>query len=110
MALLVAGLWFAYRQLADRQLATYVEIAQDGTISGVYPLRLDRVIQLNSKVGRTIIQIKAGRVRISESPGQYQYCVKQGWLSRAGAVAICLPSKISIRLTGNAATEDTLAY
>lgn len=110
LVLLAASLWLLQAKLADSSSASYVEITQDGQITGQYPLRLDKTLRLHSDAGDTVIQINNGRVRIAQSPGKYQYCVKQGWLSAAGALAICMPSRISLRLIGNATAEDSLAY
>ncbi|HNI72069.1 MAG TPA: NusG domain II-containing protein, partial [Accumulibacter sp.] len=43
-------------------------------------------------------------------PGPRQYCVRQGWLSRAGEIAICAANQISIEIRGAKQPYDSLAY
>ena len=61
-------------------------------------------------LGVTIIEIQPGRARVASDPGPRQYCVRQGWLTQAGAVAICAPNQVSLSLTGRAADYDSLNY
>ena len=48
--------------------------------------------------------------RYTQSPCRNQYCVHQGWLSRAGQVAVCLPNQISLELLGGDKNYDSLNY
>ena len=52
----------------------------------------------------------AGRARVAKDPRPRQYCVKQGWLSRAGAIAICAPNQISLSLEGGKTHFDSVSY
>jgi hypothetical protein len=71
-----------------------------------YPQR----IEVPGPLGMTVIEIEPGRARVARDPGPRQYCVRQGWLSRAGAVAICAPNEVSIVLTGRGGDYDSLGY
>lgn len=110
LGLLAASLWLAQAKVTSINSAKYVEIVQDGKVTGRYPLRLDKTLNLRNDAGDTVIQIANGRVRVAQSPGKHQYCVRQGWLSAAGTLAVCMPSRLSLRLIGNATAEDSLAY
>lgn len=61
-------------------------------------------------LGETVIEVEPGRARVASDPGPRQYCVRQGWLSRAGAVAICAPNEVSLTLTGRGTDYDSLSY
>ncbi|TAJ22944.1 MAG: NusG domain II-containing protein [Rugosibacter sp.] len=62
-------------------------------------------------LGTTVIEVQPGRVRVFSDPGPRQYCVQQGWLTRAGAVAICAPNHITLELNGRGeASYDSLGY
>ena len=52
----------------------------------------------------------ADRARVVADPGPRQYCVRQGWLATAGAVAICAPNQVSLALAGRNAEYDSLSY
>lgn len=68
------------------------------------------LIEVPGPLGSTRIEIQPGRARVASDPGPRQYCVRQGWLSSAGAVAICAPNQVSLALSGRRADYDSLAY
>jgi hypothetical protein len=50
---------------------------------------------------------------VLSDPGARQYCVQQGWLTRANAVAICAPNHVTLQLSGRGGQNgayDTLNY
>lgn len=69
-----------------------------------------RVIEVPGPLGVTRIEIEPGRARVASDPGPRQYCVRQGWLSRSGATAICAPNQVSLSLAGGASDYDSLNY
>lgn len=69
-----------------------------------------QVLDVPGPLGTTRVEVEPGRARIAADPGPRQYCVRQGWLSRAGAVAICAPNQVSLTLTGRGADYDSLNY
>ena len=81
----------------------------------VAELALDRVQrhEVKGPLGVTIIEIQPGRARVLSDPGPRQYCVRQGWLTQAHAIAICAPNHVSLMLTGRegqGAAYYSLAY
>lgn len=72
-----------------------VLIKQEGRVFLETTPRLDRDIAVPGPLGETLVEIKAGRVRVKSDPGSHQVCVKQGWLM-PGQVAICLPNRVSV--------------
>lgn len=86
--------------------ATHVRVYQDGKLLGEYDLNITRRIITTGPLGQTVVEIAGGRVRIAQDPSPRQYCVKAGWLTTAGQVAICLPNRTSIELRGT----QTLPY
>ena len=69
-----------------------------------------QVLEVPGPLGVTRIEIEPGRARVASDPGPRQYCVRQGWLTRSGAVAICAPNQVSLSLAGGAADYDSLNY
>ena len=47
---------------------------------------------------------------VVSDPGLHQYCVHQGWLERAGEIAICAPNQVSVQILGGKETYDSLSY
>ena len=78
----------------------------------VASLTLDRPahFKVQGPLGTTRIEVQPGRARVAADPGPRQYCVKQGWLARSGAVAICAPNEVSLRLEGRGSSYDSLSY
>lgn len=85
-------------------------IRAGGKVVAQVELKRARVIEVAGPLGVTVIEIQPGRARVSSDPGPRQYCVRQGWLSQAGAVAICAPNEVSLSLTGRSADYDSLNY
>lgn len=67
-------------------------------------------IEVPGPLGITVIEVEPGRARVVSDPGPRQYCVRQGWLTRSGAAAICAPNEVSLMLSGGASTYDSLNY
>ncbi|GHU29803.1 hypothetical protein FACS189497_08460 [Betaproteobacteria bacterium] len=87
-----------------------VIVRAGGKVFAEADLAAARRIEVPGPLGLTLIEIEPGRVRVASDPGPRQYCVRQGWLDRAGAVAICAPNEVSLVLTGRGNDYDSLGY
>jgi hypothetical protein len=85
-------------------------VRRDGVVLAELPLTAARTITVAGAIGPTVIEVQPGRARVLSDPGPRQYCVKQGWLTRPNAVAICAPSHITLTLAGRSASHDSLSY
>lgn len=85
-------------------------IRLDGRIVAEYPLNAERRVEVTGPLGKTVMEVRPGRARVLSDPGPRQYCVRQGWLSRANAVAICAPNHVSLALVGGQPAYDSLNY
>lgn len=63
------------------------------------PLSQDDVLTVASSAGTNIIEVQAGKVRVSEADCPNQDCVDQGWISNAGQQIVCLPHKLVVNIT-----------
>lgn len=81
-----------------------------GRVVAELPLSQARMLEVDGPLGVTLVEIEPGRARVASDPGPRQYCVRQGWLTRAGAVAICAPNQVSLSLAGGAVDFDSLNY
>jgi hypothetical protein len=89
-AALAIGLLWSRVGGSDRVL-----IKQEGRVFLETTPRLDREVAVPGPLGDTVVEIRAGRVRVKADPGPQQVCVRQGWLL-PGQVAICLPNRVSV--------------
>jgi hypothetical protein len=90
---------------ADRAI-----IRSDGKLIAEVALTEPRRIDVAGPIGTTVIEIQPGRARVLSDPGPRQYCVQQGWLARANAIAICAPNHVSLTLAGRSNRHDSIGY
>ena len=91
--------------------ATHVRIYQSGKLFAELDLAARRTLAVPGPLGITTVEVAQGRARIVADPSPRQYCVRAGWLTLSGQVAICLPNHTSIELTGNTPRAyDSLSY
>lgn len=103
VALTIPNLWQA--GLADKAV-----IRQNGQIFAEADLQHARQLHVPGPLGMTLIAIEPGRARVVSDPGPRQYCVRQGWLSRPGEIAICAPNRVSLQITGRTRLYDSISY
>ena len=101
---------FMFQQFWSMVPASKLKIRQGNQVFGTYDLNQVRELKIIGPMGESLISINQGKVRFKQSPCHNQYCVHQGWLSRAGQVAICLPNQISLQLMGAKSSYDSLNY
>ena len=85
-------------------------VKRSGEVFAELDLSRNREIEVPGPLGMTRIAVEKRRIRVVSDPGPRQYCVRQGWLSRSGAVAICAPNQVSLSLAGGQAEHDSLNY
>ena len=101
---------FMFQLFWSTEQGSKLKIRQGDKIIGTYDLNQTRDLHIHGTVGDSLISIVQGKVRFKQSPCRNQYCVHQGWLSRAGQVAICIPNQISLQLIGAKSSYDSLNY
>ncbi len=85
-------------------------VKRAGQVIAEFPLTAKRSIEVPGPLGVTRIEIQPGRARVASDPGPRQYCVRQGWLTRPNAIAICAPNQVSLALVGRDPAYDSLNY
>lgn len=88
----------------------HVIIRQGGQVFAELDLHARRTVKVPGPLGQTVIAIEPGRARVVSDPGPRQYCVRQGWLTRSGEIAICAPNQVSLAITGRSRAYDSLSY
>lgn len=85
-------------------------IIQDGVV--VKQIRLDTLDHTEtleySGEYPGVIEAQNGRIRFREATCPDKVCVGTGWISRNGQIAVCLPDKILIKITGTDADGDDI--
>jgi hypothetical protein len=103
VAILFGTLW-------HNEPAGKLRIRAGDQVFATLSLAQQRTLEVPGPLGISRIEIDNGRARVASDPGRHQYCVKQGWLDRAGQVAMCLPNQVSVELLGGEKTYDSLNY
>lgn len=96
-------------QLWQGGAAGKVRIRAGDAVFATLSLNQERVVEVRGPLGVSRIVIHDHRARFESSPCRNQYCVHQGWLARAGQVAVCLPNRVSLELVGERG-YDSLNY
>jgi len=109
--LLAAALCTVLLPLAWRGgVAEKAVVKRDGEIVAEIGLNTTRKFEVVGPLGITVIEVQPGRARVAADPGPRQYCVRQGWLTHANAIAICAPNHVSLALAGRGPGYDSLSY
>lgn len=87
----------------------YVEVFSGGEISR-YPLDADQSITLSGEGYTLRLVIEDGSVWIEDADCPDKLCVKTGRVTKSGESIICVPARISVKLTGGKDNEDAVAW
>lgn len=91
--------------------ALLCEIRQDNQV--VHTIRLKEgyrdTITLERDGVTNVIEIEGERVRFAQSNCPDQVCVRTGTLTRAGQMAVCLPTRVTVRILGADTQVDAIA-
>lgn len=67
-------------------------------------------VVVHGALGRSVIEVRDGRVRVASSPGRHQICVRAGWLAQAGDAAVCLPNRVVLEVHGGTPRFDAINF
>jgi len=114
--LLLVLISFGVSHLVQRQMTEgdlRLEIYTDGQLYRKISLSeaSNEEIKVPNKDGHyNVVEIEKGRARIKESDCPNQMCVKTGWISQPGQIAVCVPNKFNIVIKGKSNKVDTISY
>jgi len=62
-------------------------------------------------LGRMLLEIKGGRIRVRESDCPRKICVNTGWIKTPGQVIACVPNKVLVEMKSAGSTFlDAVVY
>jgi hypothetical protein len=109
IAIAVTGL-IAFQAYGNQSGTLQVSIKGDSG-EWLFPLESDRTIEVEGPLGKTVVIIEDGAVRVSSSPCPEKICVKSGPINKPGRWIACLPNRIIIAITGRSEQElDGLTF
>lgn len=77
-----------------------VIVSSDQRVVFVASLDEPQRAELNGPLGKTVIQIAAGGVRVLSSPCRHQICVRMGEARHVGDLLACVPNHLVLRIAG----------
>jgi hypothetical protein len=88
-------LFFCVRELFPS--GSIVEIHLNNKTLYILPLNKDRIVSVDGPIGKSIVEIKDGKVRMKSAPCPKKLCVHQGWIDR-GAI-VCIPNNLIVTIS-----------
>ncbi len=101
---------FWYRWQTDRPAGAGTEatVTYDGKAVLIIPLNKDGFYQLEEDPS-VQFEVKNGAVSFVNASCPDRLCEREGFLSKAGQTAVCLPRKTILRISGGEAEVDLIA-
>ena len=84
--------------------ATAVRVISDGALQQVLPLNEDTQLEIVTTHGTNVVEVKNGKVAVTEADCPDHYCMNRGWCS-GGAQIVCLPNRLVLEFTGSGALD-----
>jgi hypothetical protein len=88
---------FAALRLTATEGST-VLVQRDGTTLFKLDLHEPRTVNLDGAVGILTVEIRDGSVAVTHADCPNHICVRTGWRSHAGAIIVCAPNKVLVRI------------
>ena len=86
-----------------------VVVSVDGKKIAEYPLKIDATYELSgSHLGTNTLVIKSETAYISEASCPDKQCMKQGKISRAGEMLVCLPNRVVVKIVDSKKDEPVI--
>ena len=79
---------------------TQAQVVVSGEMVLSLDLSKDGVHDVPGAIGVTRIEVRGGKVRVISSPCPRQNCRHGGWIGEPGALLVCLPNQVVIRVPG----------
>ena len=98
VAVLSAGVVLLIVTGSRGKAGSYVVVMVRNNETARYSLSTDGIYTING--GTNTIEIKDGKVRMTEAECPNHLCVRQGWISFSGQSIVCLPNELSVTITG----------
>ena len=105
LSLALSGIFFLQRKFAEEK-NLHAEIMQDGRIVSTIELKKGESYDIPIKAdGFNLISVRDGSISITSSDCRNEDCMKMGTISHGGESIICLPNRLSIRISGSSEVD-----
>lgn len=107
----LVGIYYTAK-LTDSGQGNYAVILVDGKEHSRIPLEDAQPTEftITTHKGYNTVEVGNNRVRIKAASCPDQLCVKEGWISKANEMAVCMPNRIMIKIVGQETEIDDVAF
>lgn len=111
-AAVILGLYFwTGSRNKEKTESGMLEITIDGELYGIFPLKEDTEMIVNSRYGSNTVVIEQGRAYVKEADCPDKICVGMQEIARDGEIICCLPHRLFLTVRdGKAAAYDAVVY
>jgi hypothetical protein len=99
----LSGMFLIHQVVSQGQT---VRIEMDGKPVYILPIDSNKAVSVEGPLGKTQVEIKDHKVRITESPCNNKLCIHQGW-TQQGTI-ICLPNRIIVTIEDGSHQSGTI--
>lgn len=89
-----------FQKSLDAVEGQFVHVFYNGEEQQTLALDKEATIHIEGAMGQTTVKIGEGKTWILSSPCPHKICEKMGKIHRVGDVLVCVPNRISVRITG----------
>ena len=88
--------WLARSSHRAESFSIYV----NGKKIAQIPAERDTVLSVNGALGKVVLEVKGGRIRVVRSNCPEKICIKTGYISSAGQSIACIPNRLIVVAEG----------
>lgn len=103
--LLIAVISYLVLFMVNTAAPTYALVTIDGREEVKLRLDEDSEYIVSCDEGKNTINVKEGRVSVTEADCPDELCKKQGYISKTGETIVCLPHKVVVTICGDEGQE-----
>jgi hypothetical protein len=82
-----------------------VLIQREGTTLFKLDLHEPKTVNVEGSVGMVTVEVRDGSVAVTHADCPNHICVRTGWRSHAGAIIVCAPNRVLVRIIGRQTGE-----
>lgn len=94
------GIYLLTSNPSSANSARMVRVTTSLGFEKTYTLRDHINLEIDGKLGKSVIEISKEGVRFVDSCCPNHLCVKRGWVSKPGDLAACVPNGVVVRVIG----------
>ena len=106
LALAAVVLFVCFFVFRSRAAGNTVYITLNGKEYGKYDISNDLTLEIQSENGVNTVEIKDGKVSVTEADCPDGYCISKGRIWREGETVVCLPHRLVVEVRSEEIRTD----